>query len=397
MKSIKRINIKAKTVLVRVDYNVPLDDKLNIVDDNRILATCDLINYLLDEDSKVILISHMGRPKGIKDSSLSLVHVAKRLSELLNKEVLFVNDCVGSKVNMKIKELRSGQILLLENLRFHIEEQNNDDNFARQLASYCDVFVNEAFSVSHRYQASITGVPKFVLESASGFLLEKELLAFNNAFKSSVRPLVAVIGGAKVSSKLGVLENMLRLVDKLIIGGAMANTFLKSQGIDTKDSMIEKDLVNKAAQIIKKAEKNNTKLLLPSDLVCAKELSSNVETKNVSITQIPEKYMAFDIGMKTALRYADAIKDAKTIVWNGTMGVFEIKEFMAGTQKIAQAIAESKAYSIVGGGDTGLAVKNCGIIDKVGYISTGGGAFLHLMGGNDLPGVLALQKPDAIS
>ena len=397
MKSIKQINIKLKTVLVRVDYNVPLDDKLNIVDDNRILATCDLINYLLDEDSKVILISHMGRPKGIKDSSLSLVHVAKRLSELLNKEVLFVNDCVGSKVNMKIKELRSGQILLLENLRFHIEEQNNDDNFARQLASYCDVFVNEAFSVSHRYQASITGVPKFVLESASGFLLEKELLAFNNAFKSSVRPLVAVIGGAKVSSKLGVLENMLRLVDKLIIGGAMANTFLKSQGIDTKDSMIEKDLVNKAAQIIKKAEKNNTKLLLPSDLVCAKELSSNVETKNVSITQIPEKYMAFDIGMKTALRYADAIKDAKTIVWNGTMGVFEIKEFMAGTQKIAQAIAESKAYSIVGGGDTGLAVKNCGIIDKVGYISTGGGAFLHLMGGNDLPGVLALQKPDAIS
>lgn len=391
MKSIKEINVAAKRVFVRVDYNVPLDENLNITDDNRIRATLDLICFLLEQKAKIIIASHMGRPNGKRDKRFSLVNVGKRLSQLLDRPVFFVDDCIGGIVEEKVDQLQDGQILLLENLRFHDEEKKNDDAFSKKLADLCDVYVNNAFAVSHRDQASITGIPKFAAASVAGFLLEKEVQTYYDSIENPKRPLVAVIGGAKVSSKLAALENMLKFVDKLIIGGAMANTFLKSQGVDTKGSMIEEDLLSKAAEIVQKAEETGITVFLPKDLVCAEEFDKNTRVKDVSLDQIPENWMALDIGPKTAMEYATAIKDAGTIVWNGPMGVFEMEKFMRGTQTIADAIVDSSAISIVGGGDTGLAAKICKVADEVSYISTGGGAFLHLMEGKKLPGVVALE------
>jgi len=390
MKSVKDINVNSKKVFVRVDYNVPMDQDQNITDDNRIRATLDLIQYLLEHDAKIILASHMGRPKGKKDDKLSLRPVADRLSILLDKPVLFAEDCIGPAVSQQVETLENGQILLLENLRFHDGEKKNDENFSRQLAGLCDVYVNEAFAVSHRDQASVTGIPGFVDQKAAGFLLEKELKSYHDSVENPKRPLVAVIGGAKVSSKLAALENMLNFVDKLIIGGAMANTFLNSQGMDTKGSMIEADLVQKAAEIIDKAREKQIECLLPVDLVCADKFDKDAQIKVVSVDQIPDTWMALDIGPKTALKYAQALEDAGTIVWNGPMGVFELEKFMSGTKAVADAIASSVAFSVVGGGDTGLAAKDCDVADKVSYISTGGGAFLHLMEGKKLPGVIAL-------
>lgn len=390
MKSVKDIDVNSKKVFVRVDYNVPMDQDLNITDDNRITATLDLIQYLLEHNAKIILASHMGRPKGNKDEKFSLRPVADRLSFLIDKPVLFAEDCIGPAVRQQVENLENGQILLLENLRFHDEEKKNDENFSKQLASFCDVYVNEAFAVSHRDQASVTGIPKFVDEKAAGFLLEKELKAYHDSMENPKRPLVAVIGGAKVSSKLAALENMLNFVDKLIIGGAMANTFLKSQGVDTKGSMIEADLVQKAAEIIDKAKEKQIECLLPVDLVCADKFDKDAQIKVTSVDQIPDTWMALDIGPRTALKYEQAVKDAGTIVWNGPMGVFEMEKFISGTQAIADAIASSGAFSVVSGGDTGLAAKQCNVADKMSYISTGGGAFLHLMEGKKLPGVIAL-------
>ncbi len=391
MKSVKNIDVKSKRVFVRVDYNVPFDDNLNITDDNRILATLDLIQYLLKQNAKIILASHLGRPNGKKDPKLSLAPVSQRLSQLLKKKVLFANDCIGEKVSQMVNQLEDGQILLLENLRFHNQEKSNDEKFSQQLADLCDVYVNNAFAVSHRDQASVTGIVKFAPESAAGFLLEKEIQSYYDSVENPKKPLVAVIGGAKVSSKLAALENMLKFVDKLIIGGAMANTFLKSQGCDTKGSIIEKDLLQKALEIIKKAKENQVELLLPIDLVCADKFDKNARVKEVALDDIPDNWMALDIGQKTAQVFAQAIKNAKTIVWNGPMGVFEMEKFMSGTKIISQAIADSSAFSIVGGGDTVLAAKLCNVTNKISYISTGGGAFLHLMEGKQLPGVLALQ------
>jgi phosphoglycerate kinase len=348
MKFIKDIDVTSKKVFVRVDYNVPMDENLNITDDNRIIATLDLILYLLEQDAKIILASHMGRPNGKRDPKFSLAPVCKRLSQLLNKQVLFADDCIGDEVEKRVSQLTGGQILMLENLRFHKEEKDNNDGFSQKLANLCDVYVNNAFAVSHRDQASVTGIPKFANESAAGFLLEKEVQSYYDSVENPERPLVAVIGGAKVSGKLAALENMLKFVDTLIIGGAMANTFLKSQGIDTQASVIEDDLLQTAANIVQKAKEKGIDLA--------------------------------------------AVKDAGTIVWNGPMGVFEMEKFMSGTQILADAIAASDAFSIVGGGDTGLAAKKCNVADKVSYISTGGGAFLHLMEGKKLPGVVALEK-----
>ncbi|MCP3875073.1 MAG: phosphoglycerate kinase [Desulfobacteraceae bacterium] len=391
MKSVKDIKVTSKKVFVRVDYNVPVDAHLNITDDNRILATLDLIQYLLDHNAKIILASHMGRPNGKADPKFSLVNVGKRLSECLKKEVLFATDCVGDEVVKKVNQLEDGQILLLENLRFHAGEKDNDDVFSKKLSDLCDIYVNNAFAVSHRDQASVTGIPKFATESVAGFLLEKEVKSYYHSMENPKRPLVAIIGGAKVSSKLKALENMLKYVDKLIIGGAMANTFLNSQGIDTKGSMIEKDLLKTAADIVSEANNKGIDLLLPEDLICAEKFDKDTQIKQVLLDQIPDQWMALDIGLKTALRYAEAIKNAGTIVWNGPMGVFEMEQFMSGTQIVANAIADSSAFSVVGGGDTGLAAKKCNVTDKVGYISTGGGAFLHLMEGKKLPGVVALE------
>ena len=321
----------------------------------------------------------------------SLAPVSKRLSELLKKEIVLAEDCIGDTVTGLVNRMKEGEILLLENLRFHMEEEKNNDAFAKDLACLCDVYINEAFAVSHRDQASVTGIPKFAAESCAGFLLEKEVKSYYDSVENPKRPLVAVIGGSKVSSKLAALENMIRFVDKLIIGGAMANTFLKSQGIDTKGSMIEEDLLETARDIIQKASEKGVSLLLPNDLICAEKFDKDSKSKEVLTHEIPDNWMALDIGSKTALRYAKAVEDAGTIVWNGPMGVFEMDRFMSGTKAIADAIASSKAFSVVGGGDTGLAAKKCHIEDKVSYISTGGGAFLHMMEGKILPGVAALN------
>ncbi|MFH2060699.1 MAG: phosphoglycerate kinase [Pseudomonadota bacterium] len=391
MKSIRDIDVASKRVFVRVDYNVPVDEKLNITDDNRIQATLDLIIYLIKNKAKIIIASHMGRPDGKPDPKYSLIRVGQRLSQLLNQGVAFAPDCVGDQVTSMVDRLEDGQILLLENLRFHKAEKKNDDVFSKQLASLCDIYVNNAFAVSHRDQASVTGIPKFVAQKAAGFLLEKEVQSYYDSVEHPKRPLVAVIGGAKVSSKLAALENMLKFVDQLIIGGAMANTFLKSQGVDTKGSMIEENLLQTASDIVQKAASKGIKLLLPEDLVCAAAFAADAQNKVVLSADIPDHWMALDIGPKTALSYAKAIQDAGTIVWNGPMGVFEMEPFMSGTKVVAQAIASSDAFSIVGGGDTGLAVKKCKVADKVSYISTGGGAFLHLMEGKKLPGVVALE------
>ncbi|THB80148.1 MAG: phosphoglycerate kinase [Desulfobacteraceae bacterium] len=391
MKSVKDIDVASRKVFVRVDYNLPMDDNLNITDDNRIVATLPLIKYLIGQRAKIILASHMGRPKGKKDPKLSLEPAARRLSDLLNQNVLFVKDCIGPEVEARVDALAEGQILLLENLRFYNEEKSNDEGFARKLAQLCDVYVNNAFAVSHREQASVTRIAGFAKESAAGFLLEKEVNSYYDSVQNPKKPLVAVIGGAKVSSKLAALENMLRVVDKMIIGGAMANTFLKSRGIDTKGSMIEDDLLDTAAAIVKEAAEKGVELLLPMDLVAAERFDMDARFQMVDVESIPEDWMALDIGPKTAEHFANAIADAGTIVWNGPMGVFEMDNFMAGTMKVAQAIADSAAFSIVGGGDTGLAAKKCGVSDRVSYISTGGGAFLHLMEGKELPGVTALE------
>ncbi len=391
MKSVRDIDVTSKKVFVRVDYNVPMDENQNITDDNRIVATLDLIEYLVDKKARIILASHLGRPDGKFDHRFSLEPACRRLSELINKPVEFADDCIGPDVEKKVSKLCDGQILMLENLRFHKGEKKNDDEFSKQLAGLCDVYINNAFAVSHRDQASVTGIPRFVREAGAGFLLEKEVNSYYDSVENPRRPLVAVIGGAKVSSKLGALENMLRFVDKLLIGGAMANTFLKSQGIDTKGSMIEKDLVSRAAQIVDKAREKSVELMLPEDLVCAEKFDKDASIVETRVDNIPDMWMALDIGPATASVYAGALAGAGTIVWNGPMGVFEMEKFMAGTRTVAEAIAQSGAFSIVGGGDTGLAAKKCGVADRVSYVSTGGGAFLHLMEGKKLPGVVALE------
>ena len=391
MKSVRDINVQGKKVFVRVDYNLPMDEKLNITDDNRIRATLDLIEYLITQNARIILASHLGRPDGVKDEKFSLLPAAKRLAEILDRKVLFADDCIGEKVEHQISHLGEGQILMLENLRFHKGEKKNDLVFAKKLAGLCDVYVNNAFAVSHRTQASITGITQFVLFACSGFLLEKEVQSYRDSVEHPKKPLIAVIGGAKVSSKLAALENMLNFVDQLIIGGAMANTFLKAKGVNTQSSMIETDLLETARAIIEKADQKNIELLLPNDLVVADRFDKNADTKTVAVDEIPAGWMGLDIGPETANRYALAIQKAGTIVWNGPMGVFEMEKFALGTQVVADAIAGSHAFSVVGGGDTGLAAKLCGVADKVSYISTGGGAFLVMMEGKKLPGVAVLE------
>jgi phosphoglycerate kinase len=392
MKSVRDVQIEGKRVFVRVDYNLPMDDQGNITDDNRIQQTLDLIGYLKDRQAKIILASHMGRPKGGYDARFSLAPAAAHLSELMGQTVLFAKDCIGSAVRRQVEHLQNGQILMLENLRFHSEEKSNDPGFAKELASLCDVYVNNAFAVSHRDQASVTGIVAWSPVSVAGFLLEKEMSAYYDAVEKPKRPLIAVIGGAKVSSKLAALENMLNVVDQMLIGGAMANTFLLSQGIDTKGSLVENDLTDTAARILQKATEKGINLMLPEDLIVSEAFDENARKMTVSLDAIPDGWLAMDIGPKTVEQFNTALAGAKTIVWNGPMGVFEMPAFMAGTCAIARAIADADAFSVVGGGDTGLAARQCGVVDQVSYVSTGGGAFLHLMEGKQLPGVAALEK-----
>ena len=392
MRSIKDTTISGKKLLIRVDFNVPMDEHQNITDDTRIRAVLPTLKYALDHNAVLIITSHLGRPKGKVVPEFSLAPVAKRLARLLEENVIMATNCVGPDVEKIVSNMNTGDVLLLENLRFHPEEQKNDDGFAEELAKLCDVYVNDAFAVSHRSNASVVTITKYAPLSVAGFLLQKELDYFKKAMADPKRPLVAIIGGSKVSSKLGALENMLKHVDKFIIGGAMANTFLKSTGCDVGKSKIEEDLIDVAGSIIKKATENGIKFYLPVDAKVASQFNSKAEVKIVPIQEIPSEWMALDIGPATSLLYSEVLQDAKTIIWNGPMGVFEIDAFSRGTIDMVNSVAESYAMTIVGGGDTDVAVHRAGKSDMITYISTGGGAFLTLLEGKSLPAVVALNN-----
>ncbi|MCF8035920.1 MAG: phosphoglycerate kinase [Desulfobacteraceae bacterium] len=396
MRSIKELNLEGKRVLVRVDFNVPLDEHQNITDDTRIREVLPTLRYILDHKGKLIIMSHMGRPKGKRVEELSLAPVAKRLGRLLEQEVDLADDCVGPEVEERVANLGEAEMILLENLRFHPEEEKNDPEFAKKLAGLADVYINDAFAVSHRAHASVEGVVRNCAEAAAGFLLIKELKYFKEALENPRRPLVAIIGGAKVSSKFGALENLLSRVDKLIIGGAMANSFLKSMGFDLGRSKVEDELVEAAGELRQRAIREGVKFYLPVDVVVAPDVDPKAETKIVPVQEVPKDWMALDIGPATSRLFAEAIYNAKTIVWNGPMGMFEIDAFSRGTVSMVYSVADSYALSIVGGGDTDVAIHSTGQTDRISYISTGGGAFLQLLEGKPLPGVEALGGTEIV-
>lgn len=391
-KSIDQLNIQGKKILLRVDFNVPLDQKGNITDDSRIRAALPTIQHALAQNARIILASHLGRPKGKPEAQYSLAPVARKLGELLRKEVKLAPDCIGPDVEKMVAAMKPGDLLLLENLRFHKEEEKNDPNFAKSLASLAEIYVNDAFAVSHRAHASVEAVTKFFKEPAAGFLMEEELHYLNRVMESPARPLVAVIGGAKVSGKLEVLKNLSLRVDKLIIGGGMAFTFLKSKGMNVGKSLVEDDLLKTAQEVLDAANKKGVKVFLPVDCIVADKMDPSARTQIVPVEKIPPDWMGLDIGPATINRFADALKDAKTILWNGPMGVFEMQPFSRGTMEMVQNIVKSGAISIVGGGDTDTAVHQSGQAQKISYISTAGGAFLELLEGKTLPGVEALKK-----
>ncbi|MBM4140260.1 MAG: phosphoglycerate kinase [Nitrospira sp.] len=389
--SIEEINIKGKRVFIRADFNVPLDDNLRITDDRRIRSTLPTINYAIDEGAKVILSSHLGRPKGKADPRLSLAPIAKRLQRLLNKEVIFSPDCISSQVEGLVSKMKEGDVLLLENLRYQPGEENNDEEFARALARLADVFVNDAFGTSHREHASIVGVPKF-LPSAAGFLLKKEIQYLRGLVENPVRPFVAILGGAKVSGKINVLENLVDKVDKVIIGGGIAYTFIKAMGYEVGNSLVEEDMLETAQRIRRKLKGVGIKFYLPVDCVIAQSIEPAAETKIIPTLEIPKGWRALDIGPASVKLFSEALHDAKTVLWNGPMGVFEIDAFSRGTFAIAHAVADAYALTIVGGGDTDFAVHRAGVSDAISFISTGGGASLQLLEGKELPGLAVLAN-----
>lgn len=386
--TIKDIDLKDKRVLMRVDFNVPLDDNLNITDDTRIRATLPTIKYALDKGAKLILMSHLGRPDGKVVDKLKLNPVAKRLGELLRKPVKKTNDCMGTEVNAAVSQLKPGECLLLENLRFHPEEEANEPNFSKELASLGEVYVNDAFGTAHRAHASTEGVTKF-LTSAAGFLLEKEIEYLEGKVKNPAKPFVTILGGVKVSDKIGVIENLINKVDALLIGGGMAYTFLKALDKPIGNSKLEKDKIDVAKGLLEKAKQKNVKVLLPIDNVIADKVAPDAQSKLVG-EDIPDGWIAVDIGPKTVELFKETLKDAKTIVWNGPLGVFEIDEFAEATKDIANYIATLNAISIIGGGDTAAAISKFGLENKMTHISTGGGASLEYLEGKVLPGIKAL-------
>ncbi|MEE8190786.1 MAG: phosphoglycerate kinase [Candidatus Scalindua sediminis] len=386
------LDLKGKKVFVRVDYNVPLDEQGNITDDARIRATLPTINYLLDEGAKVILASHLGRPNGKVIPELSLKPVVKRLHRLLNKEVKLASNCIGPDVKKQVDNMQPEDVLLLENLRFHREEQENDPKFAKELASLCDVFVQDAFGNCHRIHASMVGINGNVLQAAEGFLIKKELDYFEKAVNNPSRPLVAIIGGAKVSDKIKIIENLSKKVDKLIIGGAMAFPFLKALGYGAGKLTIEKALIEKISSITKLARERSVKIYLPVDFVIAEKFDGRAETKVVTFQEIPENWIALDIGPASTKLFSEALQNAKTIIWNGPMGAFEIDAFSRGTYAMVETVVDAHALTIIGGGDTDRAFHKMGESYKVSFISTGGGAFLELLEGKELPGIAALTN-----
>ncbi|MCG8403072.1 MAG: phosphoglycerate kinase [Firmicutes bacterium] len=389
-KTVRDIDVSGKRVLVRVDFNAPLDKEGKVADDTRIKAALPTIRYLTDNRAKVILMSHLGRPKGQVDDRYRLDPVAGRLAELLGKPVRKADDCVGAAVQALIGEMAEGDVALLENVRFSPEEEKNNESFARQLASLGDIYVNDAFGTAHRAHASTEGVADF-LPAVAGFLMEKELDMLGRVLGAPAKPFVAVIGGAKVSDKMAVIDNLLRQVDALLIGGGMANTFLKAKGLEVGKSLVEADKIGLAGELVRKAKNSQVELLLPVDVVVAPAATPDAQSRVVPAQNIPADAMALDIGPETARQYGDRLKGAATVVWNGPMGVFEMESFAAGTMAVAEALAESGAVSVIGGGDSAAAVHKAGVADKITHISTGGGASLEFLEGRALPGVAALQ------
>ena len=387
--TIEDLDIKGKRVFIRADFNVPLDNNLMITDDRRIRSTLPTINYAIDEGAKVILSSHLGRPKGKADPRFSLAPVAKRLQRLLNKEVLFAPDCIGSQAENLVSKMKDGDVLLLENLRYHPEEEKNEEEFARALARLADVYVNDAFGAAHRAHASTVGITKF-LPSAAGLLLKKEIEYLKGAIDNPVKPFVAILGGAKVSGKIGVLEHLVGRVDKVLVGGGMAFTFIKAMGYEIGDSLVEDAMLETAERIRKKLIENGVKFYLPVDCVIAQNTEPGAVIKIVPTLEIPKGWKALDIGPASVKLFTVALHDAKTILWNGPMGMFEIDIFSRGTFDVARAVANAYALTIVGGGDTDLAVNRAGVSDAISFISTGGGASLQLLEGKELPGIAAL-------
>ena len=389
-KTIRDIDLKGKRVIVRVDFNVPQDKEGKITDDNRIVGALPTIRYLVDQNAKVVLMSHLGRPKGEFNMKYSLAPAALRLSELLGRPVKMAKDVIGEDADRIVASLKEGEVCLLENLRFHNEEEKNDPDFARKLSGYGDIYVNDAFGTAHRAHASTEGVAHY-LPAVSGFLIEKELKFLGGAVEHPDRPFVAILGGAKVSDKIGVINNLLEKVDVLIVGGGMAYTFIKAQGGEIGKSLLEADRLEYALEMIEKAKAKGVKLLLPEDSVAADAYSNDANIQVVDSYKIPEGYLGLDIGPKAQKAFAEAIRGAKTVVWNGPMGVSEMSNFAAGTVAVAKAMAESEAVTIIGGGDSAAAVVQLGFGDKMSHISTGGGASLEFLEGLELPGVAALN------
>ena len=389
-KTVKDIDLKNKKVLVRCDFNVPMDENKNITNNRRIVAALPTIKYLLEQNCKVVLCSHLGRPKGEFKLEFSLKPVAKELSKLLGKEVIMAEDVIGEDAKNKAENLKNGEVLLLENVRFHREETDNDPEFAKKLASFGEVFVNDAFGTAHRAHASTEGVTKY-LPAVSGFLIEKELKFLGEALENPERPFVAILGGSKVSDKIGVIENLLEKVDTLIIGGGMAYTFFKAQGYSVGDSLCEEDKCDLALEIMEKAKEKKVKFLLPIDNKIGKEFKPDTESKTVKSTEIPDGWEGLDIGEETIKLYREELQNAKTIVWNGPLGVFEFDQFAVGTNEIAKALGDIDAIKIIGGGDSAAAVEKAGLADKMTHISTGGGASLEFLEGKKLPGIEALM------
>ena len=384
-------DLGGKKVFMRVDFNVPLDDNQNITEDTRIRAVLPSINYALDQKAKIVLASHLGRPKGERKEKYSMAPAAKRLSRLLGKDVKLAPDCIGDETRAMIDAMQPGDVLMLENLRFYGGEEKNDLDFAKSLVNGCDVYVNDAFAVSHRAHASVEGITNFFPVVAAGFLMKNEMNYFDKAMQNPIRPLVAILGGAKVSGKIEVLENLCEKVDKIIIGGGMAFTFLKAMGYNVGKSLVEDNLIETAMKTFEKARQRGVKFYLPVDCVVADQFNPTAETKVTTVQEIPEGWMALDIGPATVALFSEALQNAKTIVWNGPMGVVEMDAFSRGTFAMVSAVANSYALTIVGGGDTDVAVHRAGEYAKISYISTGGGAFLELLEGKKLPGIKVLE------
>lgn len=392
IKTIKDIDVKGKKVLVRVDFNVPINDNGEITDDNRIKRALPTIRYLIDNGSKVVLVSHLGRPKGKVKDELRMDPVAQRLADLLNMEVKKTDECIGPEAEKAVSELRPGEVVLLENVRFDPRETKNDPEFAKQLASLAEIFVNDAFGTAHRAHASTVGVADY-LPAVAGFLMQKEIETMGKALEAPDRPFAAILGGAKVSDKIGIIENLLNKVDYLLIGGGMAFTFLKAQGLETGNSLLEEDKISEANSLLQKARETGVKMLLPKDIVVATAIDENADYKTVKIEEIPQGWIGVDIGEQTIKEYQEIIYKAKTIIWNGPMGVFEKRPFAKGTNAIAEAMGNTiDAITIIGGGDSIAAVEQMGYADKMTHISTGGGASLEFLAGKELPGVSVIPK-----